>query len=1060
VPGPGGDVPAIPGYEILGELGRGGMGVVYKARQVNLGRLVALKMIRTGGSAGSSLLARFRTEAEVVARLHHANIVQIHDIADAAGGPFLSLELLGGGSLAGRIAGTPQPPRDSADLLVTLASAIHAAHEAGVVHRDLKPANILFTADGVPKVTDFGLAKRLQSEDGQTMTGMVMGTPSYMAPEQARGRTHEIGPQADVYALGAILYEMLTGRPPFKGPSSMETVRQVIEEDPVAPSRLQSRVPRDVETICLKCLRKEPHRRYASAAELAADLGRYLAGETILARRTPPWERAAKWARRHPTAATLLALALAASATAVGVAIRLDAEANRRRLVAERRLAAWRVEGESDLLKAQAAGERGDRAGAIQLLAQLRTKVAAEPRLAGLLARSDELLGRLRREDGRQKAREQDRDRLRRFAALRDEALRRDTRFAGLDAAGGGDLVATRDAARAALALFGGPSGSSLWTPGDLPDSLSPAERSEVRRGCYELLLVWAQAATDAPALAASEAESALAAALAIRPAPTRAYLLRLAAARRKRGGVVVGRLLEAWAARVPLSGPFDHFLLGRETYKQGQWAEAIAHFERALREQPDLFWAQCLMAICYLQDRRPAEARHVLDGCVRAQPETAWVRLLRGHALDAVASGTLRRADTAPPAASGPLRDEAEALFEAAEDDFHAAEAGLRGRNADLHYVLLVDRGLMRLNRRRPAEALADLEAARTLNPRPFFAHGALANAYLALGREDEAMASLDAAVGRKPGPRDLASLHRQRATLLLRRGEAEAAVAALERAASSDPRDRKARAGDHARRGEVLLDLKRPAEAVAAFAAALEDDPGRADAHLWRAKAQIEAGDERAAIGSCEAALALGSRSPEVLALLAEAHARRGDLAGAIGDYTRALDARPGQPWLHARRGWAYLLSGAPKLALADFDEAVRLDPGDADAHGGRADALSALGRPGEAVAAAEEALNKGASREALYFIARSYARAADAAARGGRRGDADFRLAAAYQRRASAVLARALRELPEERRPQLWAEIRREPALATYRNSAWFSRLPAPPRATRIAPRIQGE
>ena len=211
-------------------------------------------------------MARFRTEAEAVARLRHPNILQIYDIGEAAGLPFVALELLDGGGLDDRLAGTPQPANQSAELMVTLARAMHVAHQSGIVHRDLKPTNVLYTSDGVPKITDFGLAKRIDSDEGQTESGQIMGSPSYMAPEQARGDSPNVGPAADVYALGAILYEMLTGRPPFKGETPIETVRQVIDDDPVTPSRLVPRVPRDLETICLKCLHKEPAKRYESAA--------------------------------------------------------------------------------------------------------------------------------------------------------------------------------------------------------------------------------------------------------------------------------------------------------------------------------------------------------------------------------------------------------------------------------------------------------------------------------------------------------------------------------------------------------------------------------------------------------------------------------------------------------------------------------------------------------------------------------------------------------------------------------------------------------------------------
>jgi hypothetical protein len=304
------DWPTIPGYEILGSLGAGGMGVVYKANHHGLKRLVALKMIRGAGPARADLVARFRTEAEAVARLKHPHILQIYDIGEAGGLPFVALELLEGGSLADRLAGAPQPARQAAELMMTLARAVHVAHDAGIVHRDLKPSNVLHTFDGIPKITDFGLAKRIDSDDGHTESGQVMGSPSYMAPEQARGRSRHVGPPADVYALGAILYEMLTGRPPFKGETAIETLRQVVDDDPVAPSKLVPRVPRDLETISLKCLHKDPPRRYPSAEALADDLYRFLHGQVILGRPTSPFERAVKWSRRNRLSAASLVLGI------------------------------------------------------------------------------------------------------------------------------------------------------------------------------------------------------------------------------------------------------------------------------------------------------------------------------------------------------------------------------------------------------------------------------------------------------------------------------------------------------------------------------------------------------------------------------------------------------------------------------------------------------------------------------------------------------------------------------------------------------------------------------
>jgi WD40 repeat protein len=332
---PAGGLPAIPGYEMLGRLGRGGMGVVYKARQVSLNRVVALKMILAGAHADPEAVARFRAEARAVAALQHPNIVQIFEVGEHGGLPFLALEYVEGGSLAQAVGGAPLPAATAARLVAALAAATHYAHSRHVVHRDLKPANILLqrsevrgqkseagsqpdqvssdrcplTSDLWPKITDFGLAKRLDGPAAATRTGAILGTPGYMAPEQA-GNAGEVGPATDVHALGAILYELLTGRPPFLGATLEAVLEQVRSHDPVPPRRLAPGLPRDLEIICLKCLRKEPHRRYAGAGALADDLGRFLEGRPVLARPVSTWERAAKWARRRPAVAALIGLVL------------------------------------------------------------------------------------------------------------------------------------------------------------------------------------------------------------------------------------------------------------------------------------------------------------------------------------------------------------------------------------------------------------------------------------------------------------------------------------------------------------------------------------------------------------------------------------------------------------------------------------------------------------------------------------------------------------------------------------------------------------------------------
>jgi WD40 repeat protein len=305
----------VPGYEILEELGRGAMGVVYKARQVALDRMVALKMVIAGSHASPEQRERFRAEAQGLARLQHPHIVQIYDVGESGGQPYFSLELVEGGNLDRKLTGTPMPARQAAALVETLARAVHHAHQKGVLHRDLKPANVLLTPDGTPKITDFGLVKFVAGETGQgavrtagTRSGVIIGTPSYMAPEQAGARGHPVGPPADVWALGAILYECLTGRPPFRAETPLDTVLQVVSDEPVPPVRLQPQLPRDLDTICLKCLQKDPRKRYDGGEALADDLRCFLDGLPIRARPVGTAERLARWCRRNPAVASLVAV--------------------------------------------------------------------------------------------------------------------------------------------------------------------------------------------------------------------------------------------------------------------------------------------------------------------------------------------------------------------------------------------------------------------------------------------------------------------------------------------------------------------------------------------------------------------------------------------------------------------------------------------------------------------------------------------------------------------------------------------------------------------------------
>ncbi|HEV3345318.1 MAG TPA: tetratricopeptide repeat protein [Pirellulales bacterium] len=377
-------LPQIPGYTPEFLLGRGGMGVVFRARHLRLNRTIALKMMLAGAYAGPRERERFLREAEAVASLRHPNVVQVYDVGDHEGRPFFTMEFVEGGSLAHRLTGVPQPARQAAQLLATLAEAVESAHQGGIVHRDLKPANILLTADGTPKVSDFGLARRLDGEPGLTRTGTVVGTPSYMAPEQVQGRSDELGPATDTYALGAIFYELLTGRPPFRAETAAETLRQVVSREPVSPSRLNAAVPRDAETICLKCLEKNSARRYSSAAALAEDLRRFQRDEPIVARPVGPVERALRWARRKPTTAALVATALALVGLTIGGGLLLERQQAARQGRAQEAV-------EAALAQVPSLRQQGRWAEALALLTHVRSRLdeAGSDDLARRLTRTE-----------------------------------------------------------------------------------------------------------------------------------------------------------------------------------------------------------------------------------------------------------------------------------------------------------------------------------------------------------------------------------------------------------------------------------------------------------------------------------------------------------------------------------------------------------------------------------------------------------------------------------------------------------------------------------------------
>jgi tetratricopeptide (TPR) repeat protein len=1035
------DWPSIPGYEILGALGEGGMGVVYKANHLGLKRHVALKMIRGGSHPRASLLARFRTEAEAVARIRHPNILQIYNIGEAGGLPFVALELLEGGSLGDRLAGEPQPAGQGAELAMTLARAVHVAHEAGIVHRDLKPSNVLYTFDGVPKITDFGLAKRIDSDDGHTESGQVMGSPSYMAPEQARGHSRNVGPAADVYALGAILYEMLTGRPPFRGETPIETIRQVIDDDPVAPSQLVPRVPRDLETISLKCLHKDAARRYLSAQALADDLYRYLHGQVIHGRPTPFWERAAKWSRRHKAAAASVVVGwVTITAMIVGGFVYQQQMSNW--VLAQENTGSGLIDG------AREAAERDELTESKIRLGTFRGTIQREPRLRVLLARVDKAVASL---DGkladldqlasRVASHEAERARLEKFRDLWNQASVYDIQLNGLDLAT--NQTSALRVARAALALFAAPNSGDAWALAAPPESLTQAEQAEVAEGCYGLLLSLAEA-EPTPA----EGLRRLDEAARLRPG-TKAWHLRRAVCLSRAGRSADAEEEHDAAGRTPPTTAFDHFLVGQERYKRGDLSAAMSEFDAALELQPSQFWSQCLRSVCCVQLRQFSEAKTGFTACLQRDDRQPWLFLLRGFSSYQLGVRARMRIEKLPFDEQA-SRTEAKLQLDAAAADYRRAFELLdSGGGRDLRFPLLVNRGVLRLERGDFEAAEADLNAAKRLDASRLEPLLALAQVYLKLEQPDQASAQFSRAIALEP---DEAALYRGRADVQLARKkptvtERASALGDLETAIKLEKPSNPELASHHAKRARLLAFAHRDVEALAACDAAIKIKPDLEDAHRVRIDLLIKRKQYDDVNRSCSAIIARGKASAVVYELRSLARAELKDFSGAIDDLTYAITIQPEEAALLGQRGWLYIVADAPRLALHDFEAVLQLDGSRADAYNGRGSARLRLGEHREAVADAEKALSLGKPDAQLFYrAARVYALAAVVvAAEVSKNGRESLNFRAHYQERAATLLGETLKQMPEAERAEFLREvIEKDPSLRVLRRRVWSQEL----------------
>jgi serine/threonine-protein kinase len=930
-------LPLISGYEVEEVLGRGGMGIVFRARHLPLNRPVALKMTLAGAFAESNERMRFQCEAEAVAGLRHPNVVHIYDVGEVDGRPYFTMEYVEGGSLARKLAGTPQPAHQAAQLVATLAGAMQAAHATGIIHRDLKPANVLLAADGTPKISDFGVARRVEDCAGLTQTGTPVGTPSYMAPEQAQGRRDAVGPAVDVYALGAILYELLTGRPPFRGETASATMHLVLTEEPVPPVRLNPRAPRDLGTICLKCLQKEPGRRYPTAAELAADLERFLKHEPIQARPPGRLERCLRWVRRRPAEAGLMAaVALVVAAGAFSAWLiyqqRTTAHARQTQTDQEVRGIVERARGpleegwqaadlakltdvEAEANRAVDIAERGGAGAAVRQQAEAFQRDAA-----GRLARAKDdriLLEALLNVSAPQETDAYTRDDSGRTLVLAQPSA--DAQYAAAFRRWGLDVDRTPEAEVVAryrqepdVVVRILIAGLDAWA----------VERRRQKRPEAE----WRRLVRLADRLDRSDRHRRLRA-LLVGDAPPRAEAVAALVGSPWPGLWELARG-DAWRGLREVRKDIDPgketvltvVLLARACDAVGDTAGAEEVLRKAATARPDR--VELLITLGKLLERsRPEEA----IGYYRA------ARSLR-PSLGVGLSQALARAGRAPQGAEvlqelvrrqpdNPVLYFFLGVNLTAQQKYDQAEAAYRkaiDRKADFTEAYS-NFGAVLNNLRKYAEAETVCRKAIALKPDLAEAYGNLGQALHGQGREAEAEAAYRAAIARKPG---LAMAYNNLGNVLMRQGKHVEAEAVLRKAIALQPDLVEA----YSNLGNALWEQRRFGEAEAA----------------------------------CRKGLALQPVLPETYSNLGNALMGQGKFGEAETAYREAVTRKPDLAAAHSNLGNVLSLQGKHGEAEAAFRKAIDLMPKRADAHYGLSLALVRQARFAEAVASLKIAID----------------------------------------------------------------------------------------------------
>jgi tetratricopeptide (TPR) repeat protein len=907
--------PAPAGYQILGTLGHGGMGVVYKARQTALDRLVALKMLLVGAHASPLQLTRFRTEAEAVARLQHPNIVQIYEVGLLGGLPFFSLEFVSGGTLEKKLASKPLPAREAAELLRTLAAAVHYAHVHGIIHRDLKPANILLTADGTPKITDFGLAKKLDTSDSSyTRTGTLMGTPSYMAPEQARGDTKEVGPLADTYALGAILYQLLTGRPPFQGATVVDTLEQVQQHEPVRPTSLQPKVPRDLETICLKCLQKEPAKRYADAAALADDLTRFLDDRPIRARPVGRVERLVRWCRKNPRTAALSAavVVLVVALGGVSAVEALRASQERQAVARAREL----VRGRLDEAAQAIAGGNAEHAQALLGVAdpQLETATA----LADLRQERDVLRAQVAVYE--QFKKRVDAARFTTFFEVRDQAS--DSRGQNTKEAQMRSRQRARQLCQELLQLVNDIEGRTGLAAEGLPP-LDAVHQGLWREEVFETFLMagqveWqlAELADDPSALKAAARQNLAWLERAEQYLPG----TRILAKRRGQYRKALGEpeTPEAGQGAASAATAVDHFWSGVEAWlqvqegtagkaeEQRQFRAALAEFTLLLRMRPDSFWGYFEWAYCQLRLGNTADALIGFTVCTHLKPDAPWPYYNRG---------TLH--------------------FQLKQYDLAAEDFDATVKRDPQYYQAFLNRGLCHVLQNRPQQGLEDFSRAIAAHSDYALAYYHRAETYSGLKRNREARDDYDAVLRLQP---DRADCYLARGMMHLLLKDFDHALADFRQAGQRDPRNPL----PPYLVGVIHLGKREYDKALPALEQSIAARLGFDRPYLARAQIRLRKGQLGEALEDADLVLTRltpADKSPvlndraDILVALGRIDKARADLEESIKLAPKEVNAYVGLARLYQRQN-------KPDEARACYDRLVAANPGLSEAYLRRAE------------------------------------------------------------------------------------------------------------------------